>query len=64
MKKLWVRKGGSFEEETEADREFWEQMTGAERLEALEELQREVWGLDEASERLRRVARVVEREGG
>jgi hypothetical protein len=61
MRQLWVRKG-KLEDEAEADREFWQQMTGLERLEALEELQREIWGHDATSEGLRRVARVVERE--
>jgi hypothetical protein len=64
MKKLWVSKGKSFVEEHAADREFWQQMTGRERLEALMELQSEVWGADESSAGLRRVARVVEGEGG
>jgi hypothetical protein len=63
MKQLWVRKG-KLEDEAGADREFWQQMTGLERLEALEELQREIWGHDATSEGLRRVARVVEREEG
>jgi hypothetical protein len=60
--KLWVRKGASFEEEAEADREFWVQLSGRERVEALEEMRRESWKVTgERIERLRRVARVVER---
>ena len=42
MRQLWVRRG-SWRTRQEADREFWQQMTGLERLEALEELQREIW---------------------
>jgi len=38
---LWLRKCSSFEEEAEADREFWSQMTGDERVEALEDLRRQ-----------------------
>jgi hypothetical protein len=63
MKALWVRKG-KLEDEAEADREFWQQMTGLERLEAMAELQREIWGDDATSQGLRRIARVVEREEG
>jgi hypothetical protein len=40
---LWVRKCSSFEEEEQADREFWAQMTGDERVEALEDLRRQAW---------------------
>jgi hypothetical protein len=65
MDKVWVRKGASFEEEAEADREFWQRMTGRERVEALEELRQEGWKITgERLEGLRRVVRVVERPGG
>ena len=65
MKEVWLRKGGSFEEEAEADREFWAQMTGRQRVEALEEMRQEAWKITgERLERLRRVVRVVERPGG
>jgi hypothetical protein len=58
----WVRKCSSFEEEARADREFWAQMTGRERVEALEDLRREAWKVTgERLEGLRRVARVLER---
>jgi hypothetical protein len=62
--KAWVRKGSSFEEEAKADRDFWRQTTGIERLRALEELRIEAWGVESSAEGLRRVARVVEREEG
>jgi hypothetical protein len=65
VEKLWVRKGRSFAEEEEADREFWAQMTGRERVEALEELRQEAWKITgERIEGLRRTARVVKRPGG
>jgi hypothetical protein len=61
MKKLWVWKG-PIEEEAEADRQFWAQMTGRERVEALEELRRDVWKITgERVEGLRRVAHVFKR---
>jgi hypothetical protein len=64
MKKLWIWKGTSFEAEAEADREFWSQMSGRERVEALEELRRDAWKITgERIERLRRVARVVKLPG-
>ncbi len=40
---LWIRKCSSFEEEADADREFWSSLTGDERVEALEELRRQAW---------------------
>jgi hypothetical protein len=56
---LWVRKCSSFEEEEQADREFWAQMTGDERVEALEDLRRQAWKVTgERIEGLRRVVRV------
>ena len=62
---VWLRKGSSFEEEEEADREFWEQMTGRERVEALEELRRDAWKIKgEHLEGLRRVVRIVHRPWG
>lgn len=61
---LWIRKCSSFEEEEEADREFWARMTGDERIEALEELRREAWKVTgERLEGLRRTVRVLQREG-
>lgn len=57
----WVRKGSSFEEEAAADREFWAQMTGRQRVEALEDLRAEAWKVTgERLEGLRRVVQVVE----
>jgi hypothetical protein len=62
---VWLRKGGSFEEEEEADREFWQQMTGRERVAVLEDMRREAWKITgEPLERLRRVVRVIERPWG
>lgn len=62
---VWLRKGSSFTEDEEADREFWEQMTGRERVEVLEEMRREAWKVTgEPLEGLRRVIRVVERPWG
>lgn len=62
---VWVRKGVSFEEEEAADREFWAQMTGRERVEALEEMRRDAWKIKgERLKRLRRVVRIVERPWG
>jgi hypothetical protein len=59
----WVRKCTSFEEEALADRAFWAQLSPDERVEALEDLRRESWKVTgEPFERLRRVARVLERE--
>lgn len=62
---LWVRKCSSFEEEEQADREFWAQMSGDERVEALEDLRRQAWKVTgERIEGLRRVVRVLERPEG
>jgi hypothetical protein len=64
MREIWLRKG-PIEEEAEADREFWAQMSGRERVAILEEMRREAWKTaGEDLERLRRVARVVHRQGG
>jgi hypothetical protein len=58
---LWLRKCSSFEEEAEADREFWSQMTGDERVAALEELRRQAWKVTgERIEGLRRTVRVLQ----
>jgi hypothetical protein len=61
MRQLWVRKG-PIEEEADADRQFWQQTTTRERFEAMQELQREVWGDEAMSRGVCRVARVVEIE--
>jgi hypothetical protein len=61
-KEIWFRKGLSFEEEAKADREFWEQMTGSERVQVLLDMRGEAWKVGgKRISRLRRVARVVER---
>jgi hypothetical protein len=62
---LWILKCSSFEEEAEADREFWSSMTGDERVEALEELRRQAWKVTgERIEGLRRTVRVLQRPPG
>ena len=62
MEKVWLRKCASFEEEEEADREFWAQMTGDERVEALEQMRQDAWKITgERLERLRRTVRVLGR---
>jgi hypothetical protein len=62
--KTWVRKLSSFEEEQNADREFWSRITPNERVAIVEEL-RQDWarmqGNDEDLQGLRRTARVVQR---
>jgi hypothetical protein len=65
MEKVWLRKCTSFEEEEEADREFWGQMTGDERVEALEQMRRDAWKITgERLEGLRRTFRVLQRPRG
>jgi hypothetical protein len=65
MEKVWFRKCSSFEEEEEADREFWAQMTGDERVEVLEQMRQEAWKITgEPLEGLRRVVRVLRRPEG
>jgi hypothetical protein len=62
MDKIWVRKGQSFEEEAEANQEFWERMTGQERVQVVLDMLDDAWKIGgERVPRLRRVARVVER---
>jgi hypothetical protein len=62
---LWIRKCSSFEEEAEADREFWSSMTGDERVEALEELRHQAWKVTgERIEGLRRTVRVLQLSPG
>lgn len=59
---IWVRKCRSFAEEARADREFWAEMSGDERVEALEDLRQEAWKVTgERIERFRRTVRVLER---
>ena len=62
MEKVWLRKCASFEEEEEADRELWAQMTGDERVEALEQMRQDAWKVTgERLEGLRRTVRVLGR---
>jgi hypothetical protein len=62
MEKMWLRKCASFEEEEEADREFWAQMTGDERVEALEQMRQDAWKITgERLEGLRRTVLVLGR---
>jgi hypothetical protein len=61
---IWVRKCSSFEEERQAGREFWAQLTPDERVAAVEELRRDwarMQGDDEDLQGLRRSARVLQR---
>jgi hypothetical protein len=62
MSDVWLRKCSSHEEAEEADREFWAQMTGDERVAAVEDmrLNEKVSG-DEDLGRLRRVVRIFQR---
>lgn len=59
---VWVRRCSSFEEEEQADLEFWARMTPAERLAAAEELRLGEAG--EFFERLQRVVRILPLEEG
>jgi hypothetical protein len=64
MEKVWIWKG-RIEDEPKADREFWQQMTGRERVAALEELREDVWKFTgESVEGLRRAVRVLQRPEG
>jgi hypothetical protein len=57
----WVRTFSSFAREGEADAEFWESMSGDERVEVVNQMRREAAARDgKPDERLRRVVRVVE----
>ena len=61
---IWVRKCSSFEEERQADREFWAQLTPNDRVGVVEEL-REHWARTHGTEqdlgRIRRCVRVLKR---
>ena len=58
---IWVRKCSSFEEEQEADREFWAKLTPEQRVAAVEELRMQGMGpQDECVEGLRRTVRVLD----
>ncbi len=57
MDKIWVRKGQSFEEGAEANQEFWERMTGQERVQVVLDMLDEAWKIGgERVQALRRVA--------
>ena len=60
---VWVRKCRSFDEERQADREFWAAMTADARV-ALVETLRQDWARisGQPIDRLRRTARVLQRE--
>ena len=59
---LWVRKCANFAEDRQADREFWAQLTPAERISALEELRAQwIASIDNGDQGLRRTVRVLER---
>jgi hypothetical protein len=57
----WVRTCASFEEEREADRQFWARLTPDERVAAVESL-RQQWlkMTGQRDERLRRTVRVLD----
>jgi hypothetical protein len=59
---IWVRKCSSFEEERQADREFWATMTGDARVSAVDELRAE-WATTSGHghEGLRRTVRRIQR---
>jgi hypothetical protein len=61
---LWVRKCESFAEERQADREFWAALSPDRRVALVEELRQE-WARisGQPIERLRRTARVLQRDG-
>ena len=64
MEEIWVRKCSSWEEEAQADREFWAGMSPDERVEAIDGIRQTLFAMrGESEERLRRVARVLRREG-
>jgi hypothetical protein len=50
----------NLDEKEKADLEFWRHKTGRERLEAMQKLQEEFWGVEVMSQGICRVARVVE----
>jgi hypothetical protein len=56
----WLRRCASFEEESEADVEFWRRYSPSERVAILEEMRREWLEQNgQPDEGLRRVARVL-----
>jgi hypothetical protein len=60
--KIWIRRCASFDEERAADREFWAQLTPAERIAAVEELRAQWASMSgHGHEGLRRTVRVLER---
>ena len=60
MAEIWIRKCNSFEQEAEADREFWARMTPDERVAVVEDLRLE-WAEQQGEDepRLRRAVRVL-----
>ncbi|HBL27830.1 MAG TPA: hypothetical protein DD490_13410 [Acidobacteria bacterium] len=65
MQDIWLRKCSSFEEEEEADREFWAQMTGNERVQVLEQMRRDAWKVTgERPQGIRKVARILQEAQG
>jgi hypothetical protein len=62
---VWIRRCSSPAEAEEADREFWAQMTGDERVEALEQMRRDAWKVTgERLQGLRRTVRILDRPPG
>jgi hypothetical protein len=59
---VWVRKCASFDEDRDADREFWARMTPAERIAAVDELRAQWASMSgHGHEGLRRAVRMLER---
>jgi hypothetical protein len=60
VQQIWVRKCSSFEEAEEADQEFWAQMTGDERVQALEQMRQDAWKLTgQPYEGIQKVVRII-----
>jgi hypothetical protein len=58
---VWLRKCSSFEEENQADLEFWQRMTPNERVALVEQIRAEWWERNGDGEQgLRRAVRVLE----
>jgi len=57
---IWLRRSSSFQDESDADAEFWQRMTPDERVAVLEQMRRE-WleEHDRGDQGLRRIARRI-----
>jgi hypothetical protein len=62
MDKIWIRRCSSPAEADAADREFWAQLTGDQRVEALEQMRRDAWKVTgERLPGLQRAVRIIDR---